>query len=177
LGADARDEVERLFRRYGKGVGSYVLTRVGDPELAEEITARVFLIVVRRYAQVRGSEAAWLWAVVRSELARHYRGLRPHRPPSDEIADQAASPDEALLRRESHERLSSALDRLPEPQQRLVYLKFFLGMRNLDIAAACGLTPSNVGVVLHRALKQLRAWLEPPLTGPVRSEPDERTTR
>jgi DNA-directed RNA polymerase specialized sigma24 family protein len=46
----------------------------------------VFLTVVRRLHQCRASEAAWLWAVVRSELARHWRdGLRRHRPVNDGI--------------------------------------------------------------------------------------------
>lgn len=179
LAADARDDIERLFRCYGRGVGSYVLTRVGDPELAEEITARVFLTVVRRFDQVRGREAAWLWAIVRSELARHFRSLRPHHPPDEELPDRGASPEEDLLRRESHERLRRALDRLSEPQQRLVCMKFFLNMRNLDIATAVGLSPSHVGVLIHRTLKQLRTWLEGPTPLPAdgeRSETHERPT-
>ena len=45
--------MERLFRQYGRGVGGYLLARTGDPELAEEITARVFLTVVRRYYGLR----------------------------------------------------------------------------------------------------------------------------
>lgn len=175
MASDARDQIELLFRRYGKGVGGYVLTRVGDAELAEEITARVFLTVVRRFDQVRGREAAWLWAVVRSELSRHYRSLRPHCPPDEDHPDSTGSPEEALLRREAHEQLASALERLPENLHRLIYLKFFLGLRNLEIARACGLTPSNVGVLLHRALRQLRTWLEEPLPFHPRSE-DERPT-
>ena len=87
MAADARDDIEQLFRRYGRGVGSYVLTRVGDPELAEEITARVFLTVVRRFDQVRGREAAWLWAIVRSELARADKDFAL----SDAIRDELAT--------------------------------------------------------------------------------------
>jgi hypothetical protein len=35
-------------------------------------------------------------------------------------------------------------------------MKFFLDMPNTDIAEALGMTPSNVGVVVHRAVKRLR---------------------
>src|SRR5690349_7950637 len=65
--SDRRAQVESLFRQYGRGVGSYVLARVGDADLAETITSNVFLIVVRRIDQCRGSASAWLWSIVRSE--------------------------------------------------------------------------------------------------------------
>ncbi len=42
-----RDMVDALFRRYARGVGSYVLARVGNRDIAETITSAVFLIVVR----------------------------------------------------------------------------------------------------------------------------------
>ena len=44
--------IEQLFLRYGPGVGSYLMARLGNAELAEEITSRVFLTVVRRVRQV-----------------------------------------------------------------------------------------------------------------------------
>ena len=45
LDAENREKIEQLFVQYGRGVGGYVLARVGDADLAEEITARVFLTV------------------------------------------------------------------------------------------------------------------------------------
>src|SRR5437764_4102078 len=77
---DRRDGIERLFRKYGKGVGSYVYARLGDADLAESITSAVFLVVVRRFEQCRSSPAGWIWSIVRSELARHFRDRRPADP-------------------------------------------------------------------------------------------------
>lgn len=53
--ADARKTIEDLFRRYAAGVSRYAVLRVGSPEFAEEITARVFLAVVRNIHQQHGS--------------------------------------------------------------------------------------------------------------------------
>jgi DNA-directed RNA polymerase specialized sigma24 family protein len=72
LDEDRRQKVEVLYRRYGKGVASFVLARVGDPHVAESITAGVFLLVVRRFEQCRGSPIAWLWSIVRTEVARYF---------------------------------------------------------------------------------------------------------
>lgn len=156
---DARKKIEALFLRYGVGVGRYVLLRVGSPELAEEITARVFLTVVRCFHQQNGSVAGWLWAIVRSELSRHYRE-RPHQsyPP-----DLATMPTDDLEREEADVLLHAALRKLADEEQQLISLKFFLGLSNLEIADATGLTASNVGVKLHRALKELRELLRKPL--------------
>lgn len=56
-------KVEAMFRQYGRGVGSFVLARVGDADVAEAITSNVFLIVVRQIEQCRTSPAAWLWSI------------------------------------------------------------------------------------------------------------------
>jgi RNA polymerase sigma-70 factor (ECF subfamily) len=155
VGHDPQDEAERLFRQYGRGAASYVLARVGDAELAEEITARVFLTVVRRLSQRRGSAAAWLWAIVRSELARHFRRRPTVAPPAD-LPGPDAAPLEEAIRRETQAKLQAALARLAPQQQQLIYMKFFLNMPHQEIAEAAGMTPSNVGVTVFRTLRELR---------------------
>jgi RNA polymerase sigma-70 factor (ECF subfamily) len=148
---------EALFIRYGRGVGRYVLARLGDAELAEDITARVFLTVVRRLAQCRGAVAAWLWTIVQHEIVNHFRTRRPNGPPDESLADTSPSPSEQLTRREFAELAVAAMEQLPPRQQELMYLKFFQDLPNTQIAEATGLSVSNVGVLIHRALKQLRA--------------------
>jgi RNA polymerase sigma-70 factor (ECF subfamily) len=155
-----RQQIESLYRRYGKGVGSYVLTRTGDRELAESITARVFLIVVRRFEQCAGNPVAWLWSIVRSELARHFRDRKVTEPLDAELPDDASEPSQYAERAEAGERMRWALGQLGEPAHTLVYMKFFLDMSNSDIAETLGMTPGNVGVTAHRALKRLKELLE-----------------
>ena len=162
MGNDARrDKIEALFRTHARGVGGYVLARVGDAELAEAITSRVFLIVVRSIEQCKTQPTAWLWSIVRSELARHFRDCKNHAQIDESHPDPAAEPSEQASSREMQARMRQALQRLPDEQQKLVYMKFFQGLANKEIAAATGLTASNVGVLIHRALKQLRTYIEP----------------
>lgn len=162
MAADARrDRIETLFRDYSRGIGSYVYARVGDAELAETITSRVFLIVVKNIEQCRGTAVAWLWSIVRSELARHFRDRKQHVAIDESVPDPADEPSERAARQEMATRTKAALGRLSEEHQKLVYMKFFQGMQNKEIAAALGLTASNVGVLIHRILKQLRVYLEP----------------
>lgn len=182
LTEDRRQRVEELFRRYGKGVGSYLLARVGDADVAETVTSAVFLTVVRRIDQCRTSPVAWLWSIVRTELARYFRDRKefhsldglPAEPPDG--SDVAQDPGRRAERREDGRRIRWALEQLTDEQQALVYMKFFLDLPNVEIAESLGMTPSNVGVVAHRAIKRLRELMEGPAKAAQRtrrSPPDE----
>ncbi len=139
--ADHRQAVEQLFRAHGRGVGNYVFARIGDLEQAEEITSRVFLKVADNIGRLRGELAPWLWAIVKNELARHFRDGRRFEPVSDALPSHEEAPDDQMARKQ------------------IVFLKFFENLGNQEIAKVTGLTPSNVGVTVHRTLKQLRALL------------------
>jgi len=184
LQAERREAIEQLFVRHSAGIGSYLLARVGDAELAEEITARVFHTVVRRIGQCRGLEemgtgtsppgepaasrdagsepapvssvVGWLWAIVRSELARHFRDRRRSEPLSEELPDRRDPPGESAARDEMHRRMQTALEQLDDEEQRIIAMKFFLRARNTEIAEALGQTPNNVGVKIHRTVRHLR---------------------
>jgi RNA polymerase sigma-70 factor (ECF subfamily) len=162
-----QDLADQLFTRYGRGVGSYVLSQVRDADVAEEITGRVFLTMVRRFEQCRGAYAGWLWSIVRSELSRHWRARSSDRPLDDLQPARTEGPVDSLMREETSTQLHGAIARLPEHEQRLLSMKFFLEMKNVEIAAATHMSPANVGVSIHRALKRLRRVLESKDVAPV----------
>ncbi len=157
---DRREGIERLFAVYSGGVGSYVLARVGNRAAAESITSRVFVTVAAKFGECRSSPEAWLWAIVRSEVARHFRDRRIYAPLNDDLVDPAESPLDAAAGRETAGEMQEALAQLSEEHQQLIYMKFFQAMSNVEIATATGLSASNVGVLVHRALKQLRDLME-----------------
>ena len=156
-----RARIEELFRRYGGGVGSYLYARVGDVDLAEQITSSVFLIVAQRIEQCKRSPAGWIYSIVRSELARYFRDRKTTVTLSPAILDAALTPAETAERREMQARMTTALTQLGDEQQRIVYMKFFQNMPNVEIAEILGMTAGNVGVVIHRAVKRLRELMEP----------------
>jgi RNA polymerase sigma-70 factor, ECF subfamily len=160
LNEEHRRQVEELFRRYGRGVGSYVRARVGDAHVAETITSSVFLTVVRRIEQCRSSPEGWLWSIVRTEISRYYRDRRQTEVIDLAAADPAPSPVQSAELGEMQARMRQALELLTEQQHRIIYLKFFQDMSNVEIAAAMALSPSNVGVIVHRAVARLRALME-----------------
>ena len=150
--------LESLFQRHAAGLGSYFLARTGDPELAEELTSRVFVLAVERIGQCRENPAGWLFAVAQSVFARRLRELRRPMPP--QRVSESNDPGAAAEARELYARLTEVIAELNEQQQQIVYLKYFQDMGNSEIAKDTGMTPVHVAVVLHRALKRLRELLD-----------------
>jgi len=69
-------------------------------------------------------------------------------------------PDEAIVRQQQGQVMLQALLTLPLREQEILDLKFVAGLSNVQVAEATGLTPSNVGVIVFRALRKLRAAMQ-----------------
>ena len=70
---------------------------------------------------------------------------------------EGASPEESAEQRDSHGQIMGMMQKLPENQREVVRLKFQNGLSYKEIASVTDLSISNVGFLLHAALKTLRA--------------------
>ena len=76
--------------------------------------------------------------------------------PALHAANEKAAPNFAAEHNEMGERLSTQLQLLPPNQQEVIRLKFQHGLSYKEISAVTGLSVSNVGYLLHVAIKRLR---------------------
>ena len=65
----------------------------------------------------------------------------------------------ALESREAVDRVSTILDGLPENQQEVIRLKFQNGLSYREISHVTQLSVSNVGYLIHIAIKKIRKQL------------------
>src|SRR4051812_30287666 len=135
--------------------------RFGTSADAEDLTARTFEKAWRERHRYRRDVAAfstWLFTIARNVGIDHLRRAR-HLVPLTEASDVPASgsPEDAAARRSDADRLAQLLIGLPERERELLALKYGAEMNNRAIAKATGLTESNVGTILHRAVQSLRA--------------------
>jgi RNA polymerase sigma-70 factor (ECF subfamily) len=136
--------------------------RFGLSADAEDLTARTFEKAWRERHRYRRDVAAfstWLFTIARNIAVDHYRRSRRLVPLSSaaNVAAAAGSPEDEAAHRSDADRLSRLLATLPERDRELLALKYGAGMNNRAIARATGLTESNVGTLLHRAVQTLRA--------------------
>jgi RNA polymerase sigma-70 factor (ECF subfamily) len=154
-----------ILDRFERPLLSFARHLAGDPESARDAVQDTFLRYFKRPPLVTDLEslAPWLFTVCRRVLIDYQR--KNHRlVPMNAIAltlpetldESASSPATALEEKDDTNRLRGLVKNLPERQRELVRLKFEAGLSYRDIAAATGLTVTNVGTLLHQAVQSLR---------------------
>lgn len=154
-----------LYDRYAGKIHSYICGRIGDPNLAEDLTASVF---IKMLEAIRSSKAwqlsftGWLYRIAHNLIVDHYRQNTQQKTlPLDErlvaaFDDPAGSAERAL----SNQAIAAAISQLTEEQQTVIVLKFFEGLSNLEVAAAMNKTEGAIKSLQFRALATLRRNME-----------------
>jgi RNA polymerase sigma-70 factor (ECF subfamily) len=156
--------VAALYAAYRGPIYRYITYRVGDPALAEDLTADVFLAMVGHIAkyEARGRPfLAWLYTVAGNICKMYYRrqNLAEFEPLPDEMIDHQDNPEDTAHLRLSHERLLAAMPRLTESQRQVILLKFIEGFSNAEVANILARSEGAIRVLQHRALAALRQAL------------------
>jgi len=160
------DAFRRFYDEHFHRVYNYLFYRTGgDRATAEDLCSDAFrkaLEAMDRYSGDKGSERAWICSIAANALRDHLRrktlrgwlGL-------DLLADPAGgeTPEAELERDESLARLSAAMAPLGTRERELLALKFGMRLDNREIARQTGLSETNVGTILYRALGRLKAAL------------------
>ena len=165
LGASATEaDFEQLYQAELPRIYNFFRYRVGDDQLAEDLTSATFEKAWRnreRYRRDLAAFSTWLFTIAQRVAVDHLRRQR-FTVSLDEVAHVSSEENiEALTQqRAEFKRLSILLARLADRDRELVALKYGAGLTNRTIASLTGLTESNVGVLLHRALQTLRTEWE-----------------
>lgn len=151
------------LERYEQPLLRYASAIVGR-HLATDIVQDTFLRLCKQKREdVEPHLRAWLFKVCRNR-AFDVRRDKLHTESVAEMDDimqpDQALPSEAFERKEAMRRIMGALDTLPEKQREAVLLKFSGDLGYQEIADVLGTSVSNVGVLLHTALKSLRQSIE-----------------
>jgi RNA polymerase sigma-70 factor (ECF subfamily) len=160
---------EALYRSSRDDVYAYVLTLLRDRAAAEDVTAVAFERAYRRrrtFDRHRGDERGWLFGIARNaaldELRRRRRTatlvVDPEDVSDDELADDNDE-DHAVRRAAVREALASLAPR----ERELIALKFHAGLTNAELASVLGVSESNAGTMLHRAVQKLRRAVNAPV--------------
>jgi RNA polymerase sigma-70 factor (ECF subfamily) len=164
--ADDAEAFARFYRLHVRGVVAYFRRRVGDAELAADLTAETFAAALegrRRYAPERGPAAAWLYGIARRQLVTfHRRGHVERRARRRlgmariELTDEMLERVEALADAELAQ-VDVALAALPDDQQAAVRARIVEDHDYDQIAAAQSISEPAARQRVSRGLAALRA--------------------
>lgn len=162
-----RDAVGQLYARYLPTVYRFVLGRVGDVHLAEDLTAETFFAMVESVDRVRAGDelsfAAWLLGIARNKAAEHFRrqAVRAavHAPITPGVEPQARAdaddPQRVVAARESWAEVVAALRELTEEQRQVVLYSCVLGYTTDEVARLMERQPGAIRALRFRALAAL----------------------
>lgn len=155
-----------IYEQYSAPVYRLCLRATGDPDLSDDLTAKVFLTVLERLhtykPKPKSSFRSWLFVVARNTVKDHWRrNNRIHRLFDDrtEIADGDVGPEEIAIHRTQLEALRAALQTLNERQRTIVEFRLS-GLSTAEIAQAMGITVAALKSAQTRAYANVRKELE-----------------
>ncbi len=161
-----RDALEALVTVLEPNVYGYLLRKLDDEHLAQDLTQEVLLRVVRGLSGYRPEKPVESWVItIAANLCRDYY-RNPKKGQSLDVIEDGLketwvgeTPDVLAEAAEWKERLPKAVDRLPPEQKEVVLLRVYGSMTFQQIADAVG-CPLNTALGRMRyAILNLRKYL------------------
>jgi RNA polymerase sigma-70 factor (ECF subfamily) len=152
---------DQFYREHLPPVYNFFRYRFTDETLAEDLTAMTFEKAWKnryRYRHNLSAFSTWLFTIAKRIAIDAYRRKTPDEMPLDALENTivAISVEEHIQTRSDLQQLRSLLCELTERERELIALKYGAGLNNREIARLSGLSESNTGVILFRAVQQLR---------------------
>lgn len=155
---------EALFDRHAASVYGFLVRRLGDEALAEDLYQEAFLRLHRARDTYDAERPfrAWLFGIVHNLLNDSLRS-RARTPQTQPLEDDHPLPDRSPELLVAERQLGHAVDRavrtLPADEATVLLLARFEGLSYDDIALVVGRTPAAAKQLAYRALKRVRAEL------------------
>lgn len=163
----------KIYHQFIDQIYGYVYYKVGNREDAEDLSQEVFLNAfkaIRKYVWRGIPFSAWLFRIAHNLVVNYY--ISQKRTMALSFDDESSldkieeNPSELAELETERENLRKAMAKLPEEQQQVVILKFFLNRTNIEISSFLNKSEGAIKSMQYRALKNLKHIL----TGEISNE-------
>jgi len=162
------EAIGALYDRYVVRIYNYIYHRVGQADLAEDLTSQVFarmLEAIREGRAWRTSFSGWIYRIAHNLVIDHYRrrgraAFVELEEASPLISDEADPLRKVEARLES-EHLRAALGKLTEEQAEVIALRFLDEFSIAEVAAMMNKTEGAIKALQYRAVLALRRVMQP----------------
>ena len=161
-----KHEADRAFVRAALAEHEQKLLRfaaslVGRAHAADVVQDTFVALCRAERSDIEGHLVPWLFTVCRNRALdfKRDRGRLSDLEEDESMQSPDSGPASRVERQQALGRVERALAELDERQRQAVMLKFSAGLKYKEIAEVMQTSVSNVGVILHTALKAIRAEL------------------
>jgi len=158
-----RDAFAQLYRRHADRVYRYLLVRLADQHLAQDVTAQTFLAALERLATYRGEGEfiTWLLAIARnkaSDALRSRSSTLPLEAAADVESPQPAV-DQVVEARIRLDEVARALRTITPERAEALALRVVGGLSAAEAGVVMGKSEAAVKMLVSRAIHDLRERL------------------
>lgn len=170
---DGNDKAfETLLKRHKSKIYTSIYLFCKDQQLAEDLFQEVFIKIINTLRSGRytneGKFFYWAMRIAHNQCVDYFRRMkrRPTVSPTDEfdifnlLSHTSESPEQAIIRSQSHDRVRRLVDALPPEQREVVVLRHYADLSFKEIAS---LTRVSINTALGRmryALINMRRMVE-----------------
>lgn len=164
--------IEHLIIRHKDKVFGYILSKVKDVDLANDIFQEVFIKVINKLKQGRYNEEgkfiAWLMRLSHNMVIDHFRKAARHRMvrSNDDydvfsfLNEEQVSEEDELMDAQVHQKLKSLINYLSVEQKEVLEMRYYADMSFKEIAEECDISINTALGRMRYALINLRKLQE-----------------
>lgn len=158
-----REAFAQLYRRHADRVYRYLLVRLADEHLAQDVTAQTFLVALEQLATYRGEGefVSWLLAIARHKAADALRGRTATLPleAAVDVASPQPSADQVVAARLRLDEVARALRSIAPERAEALALRVVGGLSAAEAGIVMGKSAAAVKMLVSRAVHDLRERL------------------
>ncbi len=149
-------DFQKLYESYADDVFRFSLWLAGNSHEAEDITSETFVRAWSHNDKIRTETLkAYLFTIARNVYLEQRRNRKSHVALDDNHPDPAIGHDKLIELQIDLEKITSALQVLPETDRAAFILRAQHGLPYAEISRSLGLSLSSVKVKVHRVRKKL----------------------
>jgi RNA polymerase sigma-70 factor (ECF subfamily) len=162
------DAVGAVYVALADRLLGYLVARVRDRAIAEDLLEATFLELLQRGRTIRGGPAAikvWLFRAAYFNALDHIRKVK--RRPEDlvddhaslEVLDVGPGPEDEAIGSDVRRRVREALQHLSADQRQVLLLRYVAGLTAPEVAAVLDKTDGAIRSLQHRAERAMAKLL------------------
>lgn len=162
---EAKMTFDELYENFFLRIYNYARYRCQSEQEAEDLTSCIFEKVYKKFNTYNPGKAGlevWVFVIARSVTVdffrwKKFRSLLPFTTLQEEtLTAPHDNPAENLEQDNEEKQLQEILQILSAQEREILNLHYYQHLKQTEIATIMNLTQSNVGVILHRAVKKIK---------------------
>lgn len=155
-----KDKREEIFLEYNLKVRNYILGKVNNFHLAEDLCSEVFDKIYAKlntFDNKKASLSTWVFTIARNTLIDYYRTNHQNLELKEDINIEVEQDNEGLIcNTDNLEKLADALNELSEKEKKVIILHYY---DNIPLNVACkemDISYAYIKIIHKTALTKIR---------------------